>query len=272
MQAHPLLPKLKALRLSGMLDTLDVRAGQAQSQPLSPVEFLALLLDDELERRHNRALQRREQEAGFESARRLSQFDFSALPTLDQREVREMATCAFIERQENWLLHGPTGTGKSHLAVSTGYEALCRGHRVRYAPVHRFLGELYGARADGSYSRRVQQACKVELLILDDFGLRPVNATGAEDLYEVIQRRYERGSILLTSNRDPSEWAEVFGDALLASAALDRLTHHARVTAITGESYRQRQRRERALCKESPEAGTGSPDNDERKPTERRTI
>lgn len=272
MQAHPLLAKLKALRLSGMLDTLDLRAEQAHSQPLSALEFLALLLDDELERRQNRALQRREQEAGFESARRLSQFDFRALPSLDQRQVREMVGGAFIERAENWLLHGPTGTGKSHLAVSTGYEALRRGHRVLYWPVHGLLCELYAARADGSYQRRLRQACSVELLILDDFGLRPVNAVGAEDLYEIIQRRYERASILLTSNRDPSEWAEVFGDALLASAALDRLTHHARITAITGESYRQRQRRERAQGPVSQEGGTRTNENDERNPTEQRTV
>ena len=108
---------------------------------------------------------------------------------------------------------------------------------------HRLLADLLAARADGSHHKLLTKLATVELLIIDDFGLRPISAQGAEDLYELIARRYEHGSILLTSNRAPSEWAEVFGDALLASAALDRLTHHARVTVITGESYRQRHRR-----------------------------
>jgi len=238
-----LLPKLKELRLSGILDTLELRAEQAQNGDLLPLEFLALLLDDEIERRRQSRQQRREKEAGFEGPKRLSQFDFSAVPTLDKRQVMEMATCGFIASHSNWLIAGPTGTGKSHLASAVGLEAIQRGYRVISVSTHRMLADLFAARADGSYFRRLQKLALVDLLILDDFGLRPVNATGAEDLYEIIHRRYETGSILLTSNRSPPEWAELFGDPLLASAALDRLTHHARMTTITGESYRQRQRK-----------------------------
>ena len=240
---HSLQPKLKELRLSGMLDTLQERAQYAQIHQLSPVEFLALLLDDEIERRHQAQLLRREKEARFECPKRLTQFDFSAVPTLDRGLVTEMGTCQFITAHENWLLSGPTGVGKSHLACAMGYEAIKRGYRVLAYATHRLLADLFAARADGSYGRRMRRVSDVDLLILDDFGLRPVSSTGAEDLYEIIHQRYERGSILLTSNRAPSEWAEVFGDGLLASAALDRLTHHARITAITGESYRQKHRR-----------------------------
>jgi DNA replication protein DnaC len=252
MVTHPLLPKLRQLDLSGMLLTLEARASFAQSQQISPVEFLALLLDDEIERRDQRRLARREREAGFESSKRLSQFDFAAAPTLDRSLVREMGTCQFITRHENWLLYGPTGVGKSHLATAIGHEAIALGHKVIAASAHRLLADLLAARADGTYARRLHKLVSIGLLILDDFGLRPITPTAAEDLYEIIHRRYEKGSIVLTSNRAPNEWPEVFGDGLLASAALDRLTHHAHVTCITGESYRQKQRK--GLSPSSPEA------------------
>jgi DNA replication protein DnaC len=246
MLTHPLLPKLKELRLSGMLASLEERAELAKEQQLSPVEFLAVLLEDELERRHQRTQARRQKEAGFEYLKTLADFDFAAVPTLDKSLVLEMATCSFLTAKENWLLCGPTGVGKSHLATAIGYEAIRRGMKVLSFATHRLLADLLAARADGTHHKLLTKLTGMELLIVDDFGLRPISAQGAEDLYELIARRYERGSILLTSNRAPSEWAEVFGDALLASAALDRLTHHARVTLITGESYRQRHRRKEA--------------------------
>ena len=243
MLSHPLLPKLKELRLSGMVDSLEERAELAREQKLSPVEFLALMIDDEIERRRQKRQSRMERSAGFESLRLLSGFDFSAVPTLDRALVLDMATCSFIGRHENWLICGPTGVGKTHLATAIGLEAIRRDLNVLSSSTHKLLGELFAARADGSYPRLLRKIVSADLVILDDLGLRPITAQGAEDLYEIIQYRYERGSILLTSNRSPSEWPELFGDSLLASAALDRLTHHARVTIITGESYRQRQRR-----------------------------
>jgi DNA replication protein DnaC len=260
---HPLLPKLKQLRLSGMVESLEERAELAREQKLSPVEFLALLLDDEIERRARHSEARREKEAGFEQMKLMSQFDFTAVPALDRSIVLEMATCGFIERKENWLLCGPTGVGKSHLATAVGYEAIKRGMKVLSSQTHRLLSELYASRADGGYEKLMKKTCGVDLLILDDLGLRPIGREGADDLYEIIHRRYERGSIILTSNRSPSEWGELFGDGLLASAALDRLTHYARVTVITGESYRQRERRKR-----SPEPGrreVSPPENDDSK-------
>ena len=243
MLSHPLLPKLKELRLSGMVDTLEERAELAREQKLSPVEFLALLIDDEIDRRRQKKQASMERTAGFENLKLLSGFDFAAAPTLDRSLVLEMATCNFIGRRENWLICGPTGVGKSHLATAIGYEAIKRDLKALSFSTHKLLGDLFAARADGSYARLMHKFTSADLVILDDFGLRPITAQGAEDLYEIIHHRYERGSIVLTSNRSPSEWPELFGDSLLASAALDRLTHHARGAIITGDSYRQRQRR-----------------------------
>jgi len=243
MLTHPLLPKLKDLRLSAMVDSLEERAELAREQKLSPVEFLALLLDDEIDRRQRKKLARMEKAAGFESVKLLTDFDFAAAPTLDRSLVLEMATCGFIGRKENWLICGPTGVGKSHLSTAIGYEAIKRGLSVSLHQTHKLLGELFAGRADGSFVRLMKKVIGCDLLILDDFGLRPITVQGADDLYEIIHCRYERASTILTSNRSPAEWPEIFGDSLLASAALDRLTHHARVTIITGESYRQKTRR-----------------------------
>ncbi len=263
MLTHPLLPKLKELRLSGMAESLEERAELARDQKLSPVEFLALLLDDEIERRARRLQERREREAGFEGMKLLSQFDFSAVPTLDRSLVLEMATCAFIQRKENWLICGPTGLGKSHLATAVGYEAIKRGMKTLSFQTHQLLSELYASRADGGFEKLIRKVGMVDLLILEDLGLRPISREGADDLYEIIHRRYEKGSIILTSNRSPSEWGELFGDALLASAALHRLMHHARVTVITGESYRQRERRKPPSRQTRREVSP--PENDDQK-------
>lgn len=246
MITHPLMPKLRQLKLSGMLQTLDLRAEQAQERQLSPVEFLALLLDDELERRSQQRLTRRLAYSGCDSLKTLAQFDFSAAPGVNRISIQDLSTCAFIPRHENILLCGPTGVGKSHLANALAIEALKRDFRVLSRPTHRLLNELNAARANGAHSRLLARILSCDLLVLDDLGLQTLPAQAVQDLYEIITERYERASLIITSNRSFEEWAEVFNNDLLASAALDRLTHHAHTLIIRGDSYRQRSRRKEA--------------------------
>lgn len=258
---HPLLPKLRSLKLSGMLNTLEVRTEEATRERLSPGEFLALLLDDELERREQGRLKLRLQEAGWSDGKTLARFDFAATPSLNRTVVTELATCKFIERHQNLLVCGPTGVGKSHLLSALCYEAVRRGYRVIMRPVHQLLNDLQAARADGTYGRKMVRLGAVDFLVLDDFGLRPLSAQAVDDLYEIISQRYERLSIGITSNRALEEWAEVFGNSLLASAALDRLTHHVQMLTITGRSYRQLGRKREAEAagnQDAQEAKNGS--------------
>jgi DNA replication protein DnaC len=243
MMTHPLLPKLRLLKLGGMVQTLDVRASQAIERQLTPVEFLALLLDDELERRSQQRLARHLAQSGCDVHKTLAHFDFAAAPGVNRSFIMDLAACTFIGRHENLLLCGPTGVGKSHLANGLAIEAMKRNLRVLSRPLQRLLADLHAARANGSYPRLLARVLTVDLLVLDDFGLQPLSSQAAQDLYEIISERYERGSLIITSNRAFEEWAEVFGNELLASAALDRLTHHAHTLIIRGESYRQRDRR-----------------------------
>lgn len=251
MLTHPLLPKLRQLKLSGMLNTLETRAAQATERQLTPTEFLALLLDDELERRNQQRLQRRLAQSGCHSQKTLVHFDFSAAPGVNRLLIQELATCAFVARHENVLLCGPTGVGKSHLANALALEALKRDYRVLSRSTHRLLAELNAARAQGTHHRAMVKVLSVDLLLLDDLGLQPLPAQGVQDLYEIISERYEQGSCIVTSNRAFEEWPDVFANDLLASAALDRLTHHAHTLVIRGQSYRQRDRRKEDVASAS---------------------
>jgi len=258
MMTHPLLPKLRALRLSGMLQTLETRAAQAAERNLTPSEFFAVLLDDELERRDQTRLGRLVTEAGIDPAKTLAQFDFTAAPQLNRTLVLALADCSFLARGENLLLCGPTGTGKSHLGGALAWEAIKRNHTAQVRSAHRLLADLGAARANGTFTRRFARLCSVGLQVIDDYGLRPLTAQGAEDLYELIRERYERKSLIITSNRAFQEWPDAFGEPLLASAALDRLTHHCQTLVITGQSYRQRGRTTAASAPTPASAEGGS--------------
>ncbi len=240
---HHLTPHLKQLRLSGILETLDVRNRQAIEGRWSYVEFIARLLEDEVERRNQKQLLLRLRRAALNTTKTLENFDFAFHPTLNRQQLLHLASCDYIRQKHNLLLCGPTGVGKSHLAQALAHEACRLGFDVLFVNTHKMLHHLQGGRADGSLARRLQSYLRPDLLILDDFGLKPLAPPGPEDLYDIINERYEKGSILITSNRAPSEWPELFGDPLLASAGLDRLAHRAEVIVIQGASFRAQGRK-----------------------------
>src|SRR5919108_995649 len=185
-----LVPKLKNLRLSGILETLEVRNQQAIEEKCTYVEFLQKLLEDEVERRGQKQLSLRLRRSNLDFTKTLEAFDFSFNPTLNRQQVYDLATCAFIERGEAIFLVGPAGVGKSHLAQALGHEAARRGFDVVFVSAARMLGHLHGGRADGTYERRLLIYTRPDVLILDDFGLKPLPAAGPEDFYEVINERY----------------------------------------------------------------------------------
>lgn len=237
-QTDDLVRVLRRLKLSGVLHTLDLRQRQAVDENLDHAEFLFRVLHDETERRDGKKLQEMIQRAGFENERTLEVFKWSFNPKVPKSRIIDLATAHFVDRHENVLFVGPAGVGKSHLAQALGHRAIRRGHETLFVTAPRLFAELRAGRGDGSYERRLARFCDVPLLIVDDLGLMPLRGDEPADLYEIIRLRYERRSMIITSNRSAAEWPGVFGDPLLASAAVDRLRHHAHVIEIEGPSYR----------------------------------
>ena len=230
---------LRQLRLGGMAAVLETRLHQAQAEPMAPIDLLSCLVSDELTRRTDRLLDRRRKEAGFRDANRtLDGFDFSFNPKMNRSLVFDLATCRFIERREDALFLGPGGTGKSHLAQAIGHAAILQGHRVMYRETHLLLEQLADAVAEGRRRQFMAELATVPLLIIDDFGMRKLPLTAAEDLLEIVMRRYERASTLLTSNRPVEDWGKLLGDTAAVGSMLDRLLHHGHVLKCGPKSWR----------------------------------
>ena len=236
---------LKTLKLATFLREYSKLARQCAAEGLDHVQFLARLVELELIDRERRTIERRIKAARFPTVKSLDSFDFKAIPSLNKMRVLELARCEWIERRENVIALGPSGTGKTHIALGLGLAACQKGLTVGFTTAAALVHELMEARDERRLLRLQKQLVKHKLLIIDELGFVPLSKTGAELLFETISQRYEQGAILITSNLPFDEWTETFGSERLTGALLDRLTHHVNILEINGESYRLSQSRSR---------------------------
>lgn len=236
------------LHLPDVPALVGVLAQEAADKEWSYSDFAEALLQAQSDAADARAADTIQRLAGFPVRKTLTEFDFSFQPSVNKKQVSELASCAFVERAENVVLLGPPGVGKTHLAIALGAEAAKRRMQVKFTTAARLVASLSEARTAGTFSRRLQSFVRPRLLIIDEVGFLPLDAGEASLLFEVVCRRYERSSIVLTSNKSYGEWGEVFsGDTVIATAILDRLLHHSTTISIKGESYRLKDKRKAGI-------------------------
>ena len=233
-----LTPMLKHLRLSGILDSLETRNRQAIDEKMAYTDFLGLILQDEIARRSQKRLALALRRANFRNQKTLEGFDFSFNPSINRALITDLASCRFLEEKVAVFIVGPCGTGKSHIAQALGHAAVRTGHDVLFTTQSKMLSQLNAARAINTYDRFFRKLAAVDLLIIDDFGLKPLRPSQDEDFHDIIAERYERRSTIVTSNLDLSEWGEAFPNRLLGAATIDRLRHGAYKVILEGKSYR----------------------------------
>lgn len=245
---------LRALKLSGMLDTLDARLAQARAGELGHLEFLQVLCHDEIARRDAAAIDRRTRHARFEQTLTLEGFDFTANPKLPAAQIRDLAALRWLAAGESVILYGPVGVGKTHIAHALGHQAVRAGADVRFIKTSRALAELAGGHADGTWTRRLRELARPAVLILDDFAMRELTAVQADDLYELITERAGR-SVIMTSNRTPIDWYPLFPNPVVAESLLDRLINNSHQLFMNGASYRPHRRPGRVTDQDTTTTG-----------------
>jgi DNA replication protein DnaC len=234
--------KLKRLHFSGIIKTADMRIEQSIREKLSYQEFLEILINDELMNRTTNGNRKRMQQAKFPQHKTMEEFNFNYQPSINRQTIYHLGACEFIRKKENIALIGPPGTGKTHLAIALGVKAVVQGYSVLFVTLNDMLEDLYMSRADNSLIQRLKKYTQCDLLIIDELGLRKLNQTSVDDFYEVIAKRYEQRSTVITSNKTFEEWGKILFDPVLATAILDRFVHHCNFIVINGESYRMRER------------------------------
>jgi DNA replication protein DnaC len=263
----PLRQTLKQLRLSGLLESLEVRLHEAASHHLNHAEFLELILQDELAVRADRLLQRRIKAAGLRDLKTLDDFDWAFNPSIKKKQVFDLATGHFIREHRDVLWLGPPGVGKSHLVQALAYQALKAGFVVLYRSIFDVVRDFLHDDAVGQEDKTLSRYLKPELLIIDDMGMKQLPKRSGEYLFEIIMRRYETRSTMMTSNRPLEDWGKLIGDVPSATAILDRFLHHAEIVQITGKSYRLRNQERGKEGGDEPKGNGAASSSTKSKPT-----
>lgn len=254
LQSERLISQMQRLRLTHLICCYESLAQEASQKNLPYLDFLERLLESESQAKYDRNVKLKTQWAHFPYRKGLDQFDFSFQPSIDEKKIRELASLAFLERKENVIMLGPPGVGKTHLAIALGVEAIVAGFSVYFVTVQELVGQFVRAREENKLKERMALLTKPKLLILDEIGYLALDSFGATCLFQLVSERYERGSMILTSNKSYGDWGTIFADNVIASAILDRLLHHSTTINIKGESYRLKEKRKAGVL---PKAAAG---------------
>lgn len=230
--------KLKLFKLSGICNSIEERLAYANEKSLSYIDFLDMILEDEINNRNDNSYKKRYNKAKLPAHKTVEDFDFSYQPSIDKKMINDCLTCSFIKEKKNIVFIGNPGTGKTHLSTAVAIQALKKNHKVLFTSVSEMLHTLHSAKADNSYYNKLNFFITPDLLVLDELGFKKMPNYSADDFFDVISRRYEKGSIIITTNKPFELWADIFTDAILSSAILDRIVHYSIIFNIKGNSYR----------------------------------
>jgi DNA replication protein DnaC len=230
--------RLAGFKLAGMLNSLEMRIDYANEKQLSYKQFLEILCEDEENNRKDNSYKKRYAKAKLPCYKTMEEFDFSYQPSIDKKLINDVSTCSYIKEKKNIVFIGNPGTGKTHLAISLAIKALARDYKVLFSTTSEMLRQLHMSKADNSYYKKIEEYISADLLILDELGFKKLPHYSADDFFEVIAKRYEHGSTIITTNKQFENWGEIFEDNILAGAILDRVVHHAIIFKISGASYR----------------------------------